>query len=86
MTKATVIAANVFTSAGKFFKGDVIDLPDDEIEVINGIRAGALEVEKKTVFAKKTKAPSTKTRARNKNGTLKADDPSTPDVNEAWNA
>lgn len=25
-----------------------------------------------------------KTRARNENGTLKADDPSTPDVNEAW--
>ena len=23
-------------------------------------------------------------RARNKDGTLKADDPSTPDVNEAW--
>jgi len=25
-----------------------------------------------------------KVRARNKDGTLKADDPSTPDVNEAW--
>ena len=25
-----------------------------------------------------------KVRARNKNGTLKADDPSTPDINEAW--
>ena len=25
-----------------------------------------------------------KVRARNGNGTLKADDPSTPDVNEAW--
>ena len=25
-----------------------------------------------------------KTRARNNDGTLKADDPSTPDVNEAW--
>jgi len=25
-----------------------------------------------------------KVRARNENGTLKADDPSTPDVNEAW--
>jgi hypothetical protein len=23
-------------------------------------------------------------RARNENGTLKADDPSTPDINEAW--
>ena len=27
---------------------------------------------------------SAKVRARNTNGTLKADDPSTPDVNEAW--
>ena len=25
-----------------------------------------------------------KVRARNEDGTLKADDPSTPDVNEAW--
>jgi len=25
-----------------------------------------------------------KVRARNDNGTLRADDPSTPDVNEAW--
>jgi len=43
MTKATVTVANVFTSAGKFFKGDVIDLPADEIKAINEIRAGALE-------------------------------------------
>ena len=28
--------------------------------------------------------PKKKKRARNKDGTLKADDPSTPDVNEAW--
>jgi len=27
---------------------------------------------------------STAVRARNTDGTLKADDPSTPDVNEAW--
>ena len=27
---------------------------------------------------------TTSVRARNDNGTLKADDPSTPDVNEAW--
>jgi hypothetical protein len=27
---------------------------------------------------------TTPIRARNDNGTLKADDPSTPDVNEAW--
>ena len=28
--------------------------------------------------------PPKRVRARNKDGTLKADDPSTPDVNEAW--
>ena len=27
---------------------------------------------------------TTKVRARNSDGTLRADDPSTPDVNEAW--
>ena len=30
------------------------------------------------------KAASKRVRARNDDGTLKADDPSTPDVNEAW--
>ena len=30
------------------------------------------------------KAPAKKKRARNSNGTLKADDPSTPNVNEAY--
>jgi hypothetical protein len=84
MTKATVTVANVFTSAGKFFKGDVVDLPESEIKLINEIRAGALEAEKKPLFAKKAKAPAKKKRARNANGTLKADDPSTIHINEAW--
>jgi hypothetical protein len=30
------------------------------------------------------KAPAKRKRARKADGTLKADDPSTPDVNEAW--
>ena len=30
------------------------------------------------------KAATQRVRARNDDGTLKADDPSTPDVNEAW--
>jgi hypothetical protein len=30
------------------------------------------------------KAATKRVRARNDDGTLKADDPSTPDVNEAW--
>ena len=81
MTKATVTVANVFTSAGKFSKGDVVDLPDSEIKAINEIRAGALEAEKPVA---KVKAPAKKKRARNANGTLKADDPSTIHINEAW--
>ena len=31
-----------------------------------------------------TKTETKKVRARNEDGTLKGDDPSTPDVNEAW--
>lgn len=31
-----------------------------------------------------SKTETKKVRARNKDGTLKGDDPSTPDVNEAW--
>ena len=81
MTKATVTVANVFTSAGKFFKGDVVDLPDSEIKLINEIRAGALEAEKP---AAKAKAPAKRKRARNANGTLRADNPSTIHINEAW--
>ena len=33
---------------------------------------------------KKVVAPTETKRARNEDGTLKADDPATPDVNEAW--
>ena len=73
MTKATVTVANVFTSAGKFLKGDVVDLPADEIKAINEIRAGALEDEKKPMFAKKAKAPASKKRAIKENGAMRAD-------------
>jgi hypothetical protein len=37
-----------------------------------------IKIEKKVVSSTETK------RARNNDGTLKADNPSTPDVNEAW--
>ena len=73
MTKATVTVANVFTSAGKFLKGDVVDLPADEIKAINEIRDGALEAEKKPMFAKKDKAPASKKRAIKENGAMRAD-------------
>lgn len=38
----------------------------------------------KTLEAEKPKAATTRKRARNADGTLKGDDPKTPDVNEAW--
>ena len=81
MAKATVMTSNVFTSAGKFFEGDVVELSDKEIKEINAIRKGTLEV--KTVTPVK-KAVTKRKRARNANGTLKSDDPSTPNINEAW--
>ena len=43
------------------------------------------EVHKKSSEPAKVKPASTKRkRARNNDGTLKADDPSTPNINEAW--
>jgi hypothetical protein len=38
----------------------------------------------KSIEAAPQKAPAKRKRARNDDGTLKGDDPSTPDVNEAW--
>ena len=35
MAKATVMTPNVFTSLGKFFEGDVVELSDKEIKEIN---------------------------------------------------
>ena len=58
----------------------MVDLPADEIKAINEIRSGALEAEKP---AAKAKAPAKKKRARNENGTLGADNPSTIHINEA---
>ena len=82
MAKATVMTPNVFTSAGKFFKGDVVELSDKEVKEINAIRKGTLEV--KTVLTPVKKAVTKRKRARNANGTLKSDDPSTPNINEAY--
>ena len=79
MAKVTVKVSNIFTSAGKHVEGDIIDLPDAEVKAINSSRKGALQGE--TVLKK---AASQVKRARNKNGTLKSDDPSTPNINEAW--
>lgn len=77
------------TSKGIMKNGDIVDLPRDEVEKILVTKSLALEIlpELPTAEPKKTpakKAPAKRKRARNADGTLKGDDPSTPDVNEAW--
>ena len=75
MVKIIVNVGNVYTSKGKLFRGDTADLPETEINEINAIREDALS---------KVQAKAAPKRARKANGQLQADDPSTPDFNEAW--
>lgn len=84
------------TSVGLVRNGDIVDLPEAEIKKISVTKPSALELlpelpleapAPKKAAAKKPaakKAPAKRKRARNADGTLKGDDPSTPDVNEAW--
>jgi hypothetical protein len=84
------------TSVGRVRNGDIIDIPEAEYNKICVTKPNALEalpelpLEKpapKKAAPKKPaakKAPAKRKRARKADGTLKADDPSTPDVNEAW--
>jgi hypothetical protein len=46
--------------------------------------ASAEELARRGLNADGSPIKTTPVRARNDDGTLKADDPSTPDVNEAW--
>jgi len=85
--KVQVNIRSLSTSQGMIKNGDVADLPEEEIRKIIAFRPQAitvLEIEAEPAKPAKKKAPAKKKRARNKDGTLKADDPSTPDVNEAW--
>jgi len=79
------------TSVGLVRNGDIIDIPEAEYKKICVTKPLALEAlpelpleapAPKKPAAKK--APAKRKRARKADGTLKADDPSTPDVNEAW--
>ena len=88
------------TSLGLVRNGDIIDLPQDEVNKILLTKPLALEalpelpleepkkvqkvVQKPVQKPAAKKAPAKRKRARKADGTLKADDPSTPDVNEAW--
>ena len=82
------------TSVGLARNGDIIDLPQDEVNKILQTKPNALEAlpelpleaPKKAAPKKPAakKAPAKRKRARKADGTLKGDDPSTPDINEAW--
>lgn len=82
------------TSVGRVRNGDIIDIPEVEYKKICITKPMALEAlpelpleEPKKAAPKKPtakKAPAKRKRARKADGTLKGDDPSTPDINEAW--
>lgn len=77
------------TSKGIVKNGDIVDLPREEVDKILVTKSLAIEVLPELPIAESKKEPAKKApvkrkRARNTDGTLKGDDPSTPDVNEAW--
>jgi len=76
------------TTKGFMRNGDIVDLPDEEVAKIIKVRPQALvilpELPLEKPKAAPKKAPAKRKRARKADGTLKADDPSTPDINEAW--
>lgn len=79
--KVLVKDRSISTSQGIFRNGDEVELPDAEVKKIMVMKPNAFEVLKSD--PKPAKKAAKKKRARNKDGTLKADDPSTPE-NEAW--
>ena len=80
--KVKVLMKSISTTAGIMSQDQIIELPDAEVEKIMFMKPHAFEVIQEMPAMKK--APAKKKRARNSNGTLKADDPSTPNVNEAY--
>lgn len=79
--KVLIKSRSMSTSQGMARNGDIVELPKAEVDKIMMIRPHTIEV---LAEEAPKKAAAKKKRARNKDGTLKADDPSTPDVNEAW--
>ena len=94
--RVLVTYRSMSTSIGRVRNGDIIDISEAEVKKILTTKPRALEIlpelpqEKpapKKAAPKKPaakKAPAKRKRARKADGTLKGDDPSTPDVNEAW--
>tara|TARA_R100000700_G_C3094047_1_gene94084 strand:+ start:396 stop:662 length:267 start_codon:yes stop_codon:yes gene_type:complete len=63
-------------------KGEVREVGDDL--GLQALQQGAVEVKEETKKPAAKKKVTKKKRARTKDGHYKADDPSTPDVNEAY--
>ena len=85
--KVLIKYRSMSTSAGRVRSGDIVDLPEEELKRISVTKPNAYEIIEEPAPVKKAapkKAPAKRKRARKSDGTLKADDPSTPDVNEAW--
>ena len=80
--KVLVIDRSISTSKGIVRGGDEVDLPEAEVKKIMAMKPTAFEILKADPKPAK-KATAKKKRAINKDGTLNADDPSTPE-NEAW--
>ena len=78
---ANSIGESEWSASTKFFTGASRTLKDHYVKQIR-------ELEKQLAAAQGTKTRSVETdepkRARNADGTYRGDDPSTPDVNEAW--
>ena len=83
--KVLIKARSMSTSQGMARNGDIVELPEAEVNKVLAVRPHFIEVlAEETPKKAPKKAASKKKRARNDDGTLKADDPNTPDVNEAW--
>lgn len=80
--RVKITSRRMSTSAGMRSNEEIVDLPEDEVTKILKMRPDALQIlePEQPVF----QSAKPKKRARNANGTLKGDDKSTPDVNEAW--
>tara|TARA_R100001510_G_scaffold53397_1_gene54965 strand:- start:329 stop:580 length:252 start_codon:yes stop_codon:yes gene_type:complete len=79
--KVLVVDRSISSSKGIIKNGDEVDLPEAEVKKIMAMKPTAFEILK--ADPKPAKKTAKKKRARNDDGTLKADDPSTPE-NEAW--
>jgi len=84
--KYIIKAKSISTSVGIHSEGNIVDIPEAEVLKIHKMKPGTFEAVEDTILFKSTakNPPSKKKRARNANGTLKADDPSTPEINEAY--